>query len=220
MPELPETGSLANKDLVTLSSGNARIVRVGARLDGRAASFGRAFWKLLGDEAPSTIAALRKHGVREATYVDRYLLTPLALRLLFEVIRKMPGSEEASLNILTARVSRAERQGWAVFHTFVEDAKRRIVLKNLLPDAEIDIRDKSALPHERSLELCLNDDRNMTILLDQGFGAWRADGAPRHDFAAEPDRQARSLQSLDFTVGVREGSEVPIVLEDVRTVDS
>ncbi len=220
MPELPETGSLANKDLVTLSSGNARIVRVGARLDGRAASFGRAFWKLLGDEAPSAIAALRKHGVREATYVDRYLLTPLALRLLFEVIRKMPGSEEASLNILTARVSRAERQGWAVFHTFVEDAKRRIVLKNLLPDAEIDIRDKSALPHERSLELCLNDDRNMTILLDQGFGAWRADGAPRHDFAAEPDRQARSLQSLDFTVGVREGSEVPIVLEDVRTVDS
>ena len=212
-PELPATQSLASDRLVEVSSGNAHLIRPGVRLNGRVASFGRTFWKILTEEAPLTIAAIRAHKVHAVTYTDRYLLTPLALRLLVEVVRKMPGAGATSLYVSTARLSRPERRGWAVFHTFADDATRRTVLQALLPNAQIDIRGKVELPHARSFALRLGDGRNVTILLDQGFGAWRAQGAPKYDFGAEPARQARSLNSLDFTISVEPGCEAPIVLE-------
>ena len=208
-PELPATQSLASDRLVEVSSGNAHLIRPGVRLNGRVASFGRTFWKILTEEAPLTIAAIRAHKVHAVTYTDRYLLTPLALRLLVEVVRKMPGAGATSLYVSTARLSRPERRGWAVFHTFADDATRRTVLQALLPNAQIDIRGKVELPHARSFALRLGDGRNVTILLDQGFGAWRAQGAPKYDFGAEPARQARSLNSLDFTISVEPGCEAP-----------
>lgn len=214
IPELPASKALASSRLVELSSGNAHLIRLGVRLNGRVASFGRTFWKLLTEEAPLTVEAIRTHKVHAATYTDRYLLTPLALRLLFEVVRKMPGSEAASLCISTARLSRPERRGWTVFHTFADDATRRTVLEALLPNARIDFRGKSELPHARSFTLRLGDGRNITILLDQGLGAWRAQGAPKHDFNVAPAQQALSLKSLNFTIGVEPGCDVPIVLEE------
>ena len=213
-PELPVPNTLATTRLVELSSGNAYLIRLGVRLNGRVASFGNAFWKLLTEEAPLTVAAIRTHKVHSVTYTDRYLLTPLALRLLFEVIRKMPESAATSLCVSTARLSRLERRRWAVLHPFADDAARRAVLQALLPNARIDVRGKPDLPHARSFTFRLGDGRNITILLDQGFGAWRALGAPKHDFSAAPDRQARLLKSLNFSVGVEPEFEVPIVLEE------
>ena len=132
-PELPVPNTLAITRLVELSSGNAHLIRLGVRLNGRVASFGDAFWKLLTEEAPLTVAAIGTHKVHSVVYTDRYLLTPLALRLLFEVVRKMPGSAATSLCISTARLSRPERRGWTVFHPFADDAARRAVLQALLP---------------------------------------------------------------------------------------
>ena len=213
-PELPASRRFASERLVEISSGNARLVRAGARLDGRAADFGRAFWNLLETEAPLSVAALRTHGIREIHYVDRYLLTPLSLRLLFEVIRKAPGGKSATVRISSARASRTEIRSWAIFHNYVEDAVRRAVLEALLPGARVDIRHRTELPHERSFRFRLGDGRVTTVLLDQGFGAWRTRGAPPHDFTAEPAGQARSLKSLNFEVGVETGQEAPIVLEE------
>ena len=213
-PRLPASTRVATDQFIAPSAGNARLIRARDRLDGRAADFGQAFWKLLAAEAPSSVAALRAHKVRSATYTDRYLLTPLALRLFVEVIRKMPGAKAASLGVSTARVTGARRREWAIFHTFSEDATRAAVLEVLLPRAQIELRDKVELPHARSLVLRLGDNRTVTILLDQGFGAWRAQGAPRHDFSLEPAKQARLLRSLDIVIGVEAGREAPIVLEE------
>ena len=160
-----------------------------------------------------TVAAIRAHKVHAVTYTDRYLLTPLALRLLVEVVRMMPGAGATSLYVSTARLSRPQRRGWAVFHTFADDATRRNVLQALLPNAQIDLRGKAELPHARSFALGLGDGRNVTILLDQGFGAWRAQGVPKYDFSADPAKQVRLLKSLDFAIGVEPDAEAPIVLE-------
>ena len=98
-PELPVLQSLASERLVVLSSGNARLIRCGEKLDGQATAFGLAFWKLLATEAPLTMAAIKTHKIRTVTYTDRYLLTPLALRLLVEVIRALPGVKSAKLKV-------------------------------------------------------------------------------------------------------------------------
>ena len=117
------------------------------------------------------------------------------------------------MNILTARVSRSGSLGWTVFHTFAEDGMRRAVMQELFPEARIDIRDKAQLSHERSLQFVLGDDRKITMLFDQGFGAWRAHGTPRHDFAADVSRQVRSLKSSSFAVAVERGRDAPVVLQ-------
>lgn len=111
-------------------------------------------------------ASMQAHGVHTAIYSDRHLLTPLNLRLLSEVLRQVPKGKTESLKISTARASRSNSAGWAVFRNFVEDGMRRAVMQELCPNAEIEICEKAQLPHERSLNLRLGDCRNITILLD------------------------------------------------------
>ncbi len=210
---LPKTSEFSAKQLVRLSGGNARLIQVRERLDGHADGFGRRFWNLLKIEDPLIAASIRTYCVRNVFYSDRYLLTPLNLRLLLEVLRNIPGGRPQELSILTARISRRGSSGWTVFHAFPEDGMRRSVMQELFPEAQIDITDKSQLPHERSLRLVLGDDREITLLFDQGFGAWRAQGTHRHDFAAKSSSQARSLRSQKFVVAVEKGRDAPIVLQ-------
>ncbi|MBF0400592.1 MAG: DUF1998 domain-containing protein [Magnetococcales bacterium] len=215
VPDLPVARAVLSDRLVALSGGNARLIRAGKQLDGPSTAFGRRFWALLATESPLTMAAIRAHGVRAATYTDRYLFTPFNLRLLADVISAIPGEKsEIALSVAIARLDRREQQGWAIFHPFAEDAMRRAVLEALLPGIRVDIRSKASLPHARTFEISLNDGREVKILLDQGFGAWRAEGTPRHDFRAEPAQQARTLKSLVFEICVEAGHDAPIVLED------
>ena len=210
-PGLPATTTIDTAKVVAASTGNARMIHARDRLDGPVGGFGRAFWKLLDTEAPLTVATLKQHGVAEATYVDRYLMTPLTLRLLSEVLRTMPGARSAKVTVQTARGSRSESAPFAVFHPFAADAERQAVLQCLVGAARIDVRDRTQLPHERTLTLRLGDGRTMVVMVDQGFGAWRASGAPRHNFHADPARQARALASAKFAVRVEAGREAPIV---------
>jgi hypothetical protein len=84
----------------------------------------------------------------------------------------------------------------------------------MLPDdAVLTMPRKAELPHARRLRLELTDGRRVTLLLDQGFGAWRSAGSPRHDFQAEPARQAQALRIAKFDVRVEPGSEAPMIVE-------
>ena len=213
-PALPATTTQDTAKLVAALTGNARMIHARDRLDGSVSEFGRAFWKLLATEVPVTVTALKKHGVAEVTYVDRYLMTPLALRLLSEVLRSMPGNRSAQLNVQTTRGSRAELVPFAIFHPFTTDAERQAVLRCLVANVHVVVRDRARIPHERTLTLRLGDGRKVVVMLDQGFGAWRAIGAPRHDFHVDPARQARALASAKFAVRVEAGREAPIVVSE------
>lgn len=151
--------------------------------------------------------------IRSAKPVTRLGQDTTNPRHLSEVPRQVPKGKIESLKISTARASRSISAGWAVFHNFVGDGMRRAVMQELFPNAQIQICERAQLPHERSLNLRLGDGRNVTMLLDQGLGAWRARGTPRHDFVAEPPRQARSLRSLKLAIAVEEGREAPVVLQ-------
>lgn len=201
--------------LVTLSAGNARLVWLGNDLDGPAAGFGSRFWKALGAADPLSIAVLKEHGVNRITYTDRYFLTPLNFRLLYEVLAALPGkSAKSKIEIRTAQINRPVKPGWAMFHPFFEDRLRHKVLTALFRDAAIEIAPKTQQPHARSLTLELGDGRYVRILLDQGFGAWRASGPPpRHDFRAPQSKQAEALKRADAQIRIALPSRTPMILE-------
>jgi len=218
MLELTTTRELDSGRLVLLSSGNAWLLRLANHLDGPVAQFGRAFWNVIGRESPLILDVIKTHGVVSADYTDRYLLTPLSMRLLLEVLTAMPGrSDRGQVSVTTARLDSHQQIGWAVYHSFADDLSRREVLQALLPKkSSAVIRPKADLPHARRLRLALGDGRHITLLLDQGFGAWRAGGAPRHDFHGDPARQARAIAGAVFPVHVESGCEAPMILEEVR----
>jgi hypothetical protein len=203
-----------SRDLISPSVATAQLIRLGNRLNGPVASFGRTFWNVLTGERPSMATAMKTFGVRSALYTDRYLITPLNFRLLFEVLNEMPGKEGAQIIIISARLDRPERVGWAMFHSFPDDGQRRQVLQALLPKSLVEIKVKNDLPHARSLTVTLGDGRRLVLLLDQGFGAWRAETATRYDFGAAPGSQARALRTAAFKVRAETNGELPVVLEE------
>lgn len=198
--------------LVALGTGNARVLWPGAALDGPVAGFGRRFWKFLATHAPLEVEAMSKVGVRRLSYSDRYLVTPLNLRLLIEVLGTAPGATNAGIDIATAPAEPTRNTPRHVFDGFPSDAMRMAVLGMLLPGASIEARPKSSLPHRRGLTIQLEDGRRWLLLLDQGFGAWKADGAPRHDFAAPEARQARNLCDSRFSLRGFSAQGAPIAL--------
>jgi DEAD/DEAH box helicase domain-containing protein len=144
------------------------------------------------------------------------LLTPLNFRLLHEVLTVIPGrTTNMKLEISTAQLDRPEQAGYLSFHSFSEDRQRQDILRELFPHAKIAISPKSQQPHARSLVLKLNDGRRLQILLDQGFGAWRAEGIARHDFRQPPQKQALEIKCADARLRMGEKHGAPVILEFV-----
>lgn len=214
-PVLASMEAFDSERLVAISTGNARLIRLADRLDGPVVDFGRAFWRVVAGESPLLAAMIKNHGVRAVHYADRYLLTPLNLRLLFEVLRTIPGKAQGQFSVETAQQDGRERPGWAIFHPFIDDSQRRQVIEALLPGVSVQTSAKNATPHARTLTLTLCDNRRLVALLDQGFGAWRADETVRHDFHAGPAAQARAMRAATFTVRADRAGDLPMVLEEV-----
>jgi DEAD/DEAH box helicase domain-containing protein len=183
-----------------LSSGNAQRIMVGNRLDGPASAFGRVFWKALASDVPLTMNAIKEHGVESAHYTDRYFLTPLNMTLLAQVLAAAPGAPQIS--ITTAHLDRRSDPGFLVFHPFADDGQREKVMQHVWPQAAL----KLLRPC-----LVLGDGRLITILLDQGFGGWRSQSAPRHNFEEAPAAQAKAIRSAPYAV-VTEARETPFIL--------
>lgn len=210
------TGQEINPErLVALSSGNARLIWLGSEIDGTAAGFGNRFWKTIEAADPAAITALKAHGVSRAIYSDRYLLTPLNLKLLHEISATLPGRPSTQiLEIETAVSDRLLRNSNMVFHSFPDDGTRRAVLSALFPGAKIGLTPKNHQPHARSLVLHLGDGRRLRILLDQGLGAWRCMSiSSAHDFRAPPQKQAGEIKNAKVDIRMGEAEGTPAILE-------
>jgi DEAD/DEAH box helicase domain-containing protein len=208
-PETPLLQPIDSERLMELSSGDAQRISIGARLDGPVVTFGEAFWKAVTADAPLIMAAIRKHGVASARYTDRYLLTPLNMSLLASVLKATPGSPK--ILITTAHLDRRGEPGYLVFHPFAENALREDVMRQLWPSADLSFLAKPETPHARSFKLILKDGREITILLDQGFGGWRSQGAPRHNFTESATKQANAIRSASYKVSA-DACDTPLIL--------
>ena len=203
-----------NELLEQADSGNSHLIWVGRDLDGTIAGFGRRFWQKIRSGAPGFVKGLESEGVVEACYTDRYLQTPLNIRLLAEMLSAVPGAQgDCRFEVRTSRNDGRMRPPWAVFHNFEEDAVRRSVIEAVTGSRDVKILNRKDMPHPRSLELRLKSGKKARILLDQGLGAWRAVDTERHNFGMDPERQAAALARMAFRIQADHPSGSPIVLE-------
>jgi len=217
---LGETSAPINLQAVTTDqllkppSGTACLFHLHDNINGAATGFGKRFWQELGKSAPIPITTLKQMDIAKVVYQDRYLLTPLNFKLLYEVITALPGKTTTiQTEILTAQSDRTERAGHCVYHSYSEDGTRQHVLRKLLPHVNVSILPKYQQSHARSLEILFHDGRCLYILLDQGFGAWRTDYPARHDFFDTPDKQAEKIRKANFDISMGEKNGMPIVIE-------
>jgi hypothetical protein len=211
---VPRTRSIDAEALLRDAIGGACLVWIGRALDGPLRGFGSRFWQLIQHEAPRAHEALTSAGVSSISYSDRYLLTPLSLALLREVLSSTPGGTGASVHVALAAGDRSARSPCAVYDAYAEDAVRRDVLRHLLPSARIALAvRKTELPHHRLLSFTMRDARCVTMLLDQGFGGWRTHGEIRHDFTVAALAQARSIASLDSPLRATDARGSPLTID-------
>jgi DEAD/DEAH box helicase domain-containing protein len=202
---------LSAAKLVELGTGNARLLWPGQALDGPASGFGKRFWDWLAREAPLEVGAMRSAGVASLHASDRYLLQAYTVRCLVDVIRSAPGAKDAQVVVDVAPDERPPSDPRFVHHNFPAGNARVDVLAALLPKAQVNLLQKAQMPHYRAITARLADGRRLEILLDQGFGAWRATGSARLDFAAPAAALARGLTACDY--GLRaESASVPVAV--------
>lgn len=207
----PNREALSIERLMKLSAGNAKTLRLPRNIRHPIEQAGQKFWEALAHADSLTLASMEQHGVAELSYSDRYLVSPLNLRLLHEVLRCMPGRRNATAVSVTTASTGENRPGSNFNHGFLSNQDRLIVLQALLPKSNVQVLSKQDVTHQRRLNLTLADGRSLQISLDQGFGAWRFEGAaPRHDFGAEANAQARAILEASFDVSLYEAMHVAI----------
>ncbi len=201
--------------LALVRGGNAVKFGIGKELDGPAARFGQKFWKLLDEQCPS--AFRQDRSMIHITYHDRYLVTPLSVRLLSEVWQQMPGRQvNTQFSLVIGRTEGDPRDCTSFTHNWPDDEDRCGVIEALMPGIDIDLRNRRDCPHQRFFRLEYSNGKATEITLDQGFGPWvLALRSLRFDGQALPNRQAAMLKSAQLNITMQHGAryDSPVIIE-------
>jgi DEAD/DEAH box helicase domain-containing protein len=203
------SGSLSQDKLTAFGEGNAIKHPIVAEFNGNVADFGKKFWALVKKLRPQAFAGDRF--LTGISYQDRYLRSPLTVRLLYEVWKATPHrSETTRMRVISEWASGEVRDCVDLVHNWSEDVHRREVIEGLMVGTKVDLMAKADCPHSRQLRLEFDDGQELRITLDQGFGAWRvAERRQRFDGQAGTSRQVSELRSSIFSVEIQDGGRHP-----------
>lgn len=175
--------------------------------------FGARFWTAVEKGAPDWVSALRSRpGLTRVRYQDRYLHTPLTVRLFSEALAHLCREVLASppdalpIDIITAHLATDARPGSLLWHEWQSSQDRTEVLSRLLKPlgrVALDERRRQDTQHARELTLIFEDGSRSALHLDQGFGFLGCRAEARHPFREDARRQASHLAGADFWVQAR-----------------
>ena len=199
---LLESGALRREPPDTL-----REVAVRAELDGPVGSLGQRLWSQVMARRERVQTYLREgQRVQRIEYSDRYLRSPLLLRLVYEVLaplreRLAPG---AKIEISTAQLD-ARRQGGQLTmdNDWMKESTRRQVAEalfaGLAASFTLTVGPARAVGHARTLALHFTNGCRWFARLDQGLGFLEpASVTPGHPFQQPPAQQAAQLRQAEF----------------------
>lgn len=145
------------------------------------------------------------------TYFDRYLKSPLTLRLAVDFIGAvrdaLSGDDPVRVELVSepyrADARHGDRQPWTITHDWLDDSIRESVVHSLGQNLELDLRlSLRRDQHARHIELVFANGTKALLVFDQGFGSWRPPSGirVRFDFDGDPPDQATRLLSANLLV--------------------
>lgn len=208
----PMLGATVPLDTLLPASGT-RYFELSDDLDGPITAFGDALASIL---LPAIRAAGGTGRLVRIAYADRYLQSPLVVRLMADALAALRDvladvGTVIPLSIATNPFRANDRQPFAPDHDWAWDEDRRDVLEELLDTRgfAVDL-DEGGAPHGRMISLAFADGTTVRIILDQGFGPWRTPRSARFDFGATADRQATKLAIYSAMIEARGASYVVV----------
>lgn len=180
-------------------------VAVGTQLNGSVTGFGLRLFGQIAKKAPILMARLNETTPLKALeYSDRYLRSPLSVRLLAEVLRhlaSLPGGlgQQTNVRIRSTHDGRNSGPSYGLTGNWsTADSQRQVielVLNEIIKHPPIvEVGQTKAIAHFRFLRLTWADDRVSEIRFDQGLSGMQVTGrAAPFDTSRPPARQATDL---------------------------
>lgn len=187
------------------------ILEIGDELDGPVSGFGARFKALL-DSRPD-LAAIFADPCLELFYSDRYVTSPLVVRLLAEAVRALAGpSTRIAVRAVHREPVRA-RPNRRVDQDWYDTADRDLVLSHRLAEISplVNLQTASDLPHKRWF-VFRTAKASGSIFLDQGFGAWSTVGDVGFDTNRSLADQIGAMEE-PFEVQCEEGTYLAVRLD-------
>lgn len=214
-PPMAATPAPDLQDLLRRLKPTTYRLTIGNELDGPIGGFGQRFWAALRGMPGLSAWLARGPAVTSVAYSDRYLFSPIAVRLLNEVLRALPlnaaGEGRIPLRITTLgermdrriAVPSALRDDWPDMR--IRDAVLRGSLGIAGFDVSLETADRHRLPHARRLVIKTASQGDLEVLFEHGFGHWTVPRFARFDFTATPVKQAAELLRSSVSVAGDEG---------------
>jgi len=192
---------LTAQQLRRSDGGNIQELQIKTELDGKVSQFGTAFWQHIQAVQPQLKKALSENTLVEVCYVDRYLKSPLTLKLLHSILMALPiDVVNTKVKVKTSENVQIDRRPpYKIEHDWTQD-KIRIQIAEQLLKAEFICRNYRILPHARELQLKWDNGQTWILRLDQGLGYWGITGNQQFDFEQSVAEQVHQLKNLDFVV--------------------
>lgn len=230
---LPEVGTVVTPaQLRPAPEPGVVAIHVLAELNGKAADFGTKFWNLVMQRAPSIAPLLQdpKASLIRVEYYDRYLRSPVTIRLLYEVLKRLAslatkGSKMPKLDVRTAFLDHSKSTASLSFdHDWSEESHRTTAVDNIARNAGYDVKfvreSTIKLPHSRTLHATWSDGRRLTIGLDQGLGSWHDVGATPFPFKQGEKVQLQRLVTAPIDVAARAVHACPVFVYPISSAST
>lgn len=202
--------------------GTVVVVNAGQQLNGLVGGFGSRLLGQISRHASALMARLATSpALTSMIYSDRYLKSPLSVRMLAEVLRHLatlPGGLGPSTRIVVRStfdhrdVARAQGMtaNWPSADLQREVTKKVIEILTA-KSAVVEIGDKLTLPHHRFLRLEWADGRASEIRLDQGFSGMQVAGRTMpFDMSRSAAVQAHALAQVSLNIAPHGSESAPI----------
>jgi hypothetical protein len=208
-------------------SGTYREEVVKREWDGPVGKVGSHFWKAMRAAAPELDRRLGAgKDLVEVVYGDRYLATPLAVRVVTEVLGRLAHETQgflASTRLLvrTAYLNPSDRRPHRSFQNeWVREGDRAEVFEALLgqlvKDPVLERKSRQDSPHARELTLRWADGAAWAVRLDHGLTFFRTPREVPFDFDRTAEQQIPELTSPAFDVVNRVSSGAVLYVGEVR----
>ncbi|MDX0847213.1 DEAD/DEAH box helicase [Sinorhizobium medicae] len=198
--DLPRNITPLNETALLPSPGS-KYETITNELDRPASLFGTAMAnRIRGLVAPLGIAKGQK--VTSIRYSDQYVRSPLVAKLFIDTVADLVKGSAPTIELLTSPPTPRNNMQYRVFDDWRDGPEAEQSIRAYAQEKGLTLAVQFAqIPHGRYMDVTFEGGVTVTLVFDQGFGAWRAGGGNiRHDFGAPLARQANALARLSIPV--------------------